>query len=543
MFFQELCRVRLLVVLLFVFVFFVPLFHPIHAFYVEDEGHLGSEMRFAGGIVLSHAVTLMLNLFTLHAGAPYAHLTWWGIIVPAVLYLALVFFAAVLSFMFPLFSVHWLLRPLFVIPPFRYSPFLKNAGVFVASLIIVLLLAEGFLAFAAPQKITILTLPEAVEAQNVCVADFSHGGGGIASLQLKNWVITNPFKVWSNGTEHSFTLNSSAGIYNMPDCVMTHPSEDGSRFIAIQTNNHGMRMDYNITQEKKLGKKRILILGDSFAFGVGLDQNETITAFLQQLVGNETEVLNGAIQGLSSLQSYLLYKHEYQSFDPDIVIFLHYMNDVRGNLQLRSDYLRPVYSSDLGGVTNTRRIPIQNQTLFSSIVSPLADNLHIIALIDKNRDVFLNRRRVMSAEPTDLDIFYTYQKNPLDVMNRALNFNCFVLQLLQKTATERNDAFLVVYIPAHLDIDEPYFQRSIQSFVNVSPEEFDYRLARERTALCAEQSGLPFLDLTPHFLNAIEKKPLELYSSPGGHWSPKATNLTAHILYNLMKENKLDYSE
>lgn len=48
-----------------------------------------------------------------------------------------------------------------------------------------------------------------------------------------------------------------------------YPSNEYTgKYVTITTNNLGLRDNYDITYEKPKDKKRILIIGDSFTFGV-----------------------------------------------------------------------------------------------------------------------------------------------------------------------------------------------------------------------------------------------------------------------------------
>ncbi len=99
-------------------------------------------------------------------------------------------------------------------------------------------------------------------------------------------------------------------------------------FAYIQRiNRHGFR-GRETTVEKPAGTKRILILGDSFTMGKGVEDNETFSVVLENLLqpqlaacgGGSVEVLNGGIDSYAPILSYLQFDHDLARFAPDLVI-------------------------------------------------------------------------------------------------------------------------------------------------------------------------------------------------------------------------------
>jgi lysophospholipase L1-like esterase len=83
---------------------------------------------------------------------------------------------------------------------------------------------------------------------------------------------------------------------------------------------------------KPPGTQRILFLGDSIAYGLRLNDNQTyprkIETLLHSLTGQTVECVNTGVPGYSTWQEYLYYKNEGYRFEPDIVVLSFCMNDV-----------------------------------------------------------------------------------------------------------------------------------------------------------------------------------------------------------------------
>lgn len=102
----------------------------------------------------------------------------------------------------------------------------------------------------------------------------------------------------------------------------------------IRINSLGFRGP-EITPVKKAGVARVLFLGDSFTFGHGLEENET----LPYLVGRELEaeypgkfeVVNGGVYGYSTADELNLLKKFGLPLQPDVVVTLLMTNDFADN--------------------------------------------------------------------------------------------------------------------------------------------------------------------------------------------------------------------
>ena len=100
----------------------------------------------------------------------------------------------------------------------------------------------------------------------------------------------------------------------------------------IIENADGFR-DREFAVPKPEGTYRILVLGDSFTWGIGLDVDETILKLLeQQLAAEETfravEVINAADPGANTVQQRLLLREKGLKYEPDQVLVIYNLNDI-----------------------------------------------------------------------------------------------------------------------------------------------------------------------------------------------------------------------
>ena len=103
-------------------------------------------------------------------------------------------------------------------------------------------------------------------------------------------------------------------------------------FRGVRTNSLGLRGP-EIPPERKPGEFRVLCLGDSVTFGMGLPEGETWPDQLRAHLGSSPEfsegpvtVQSGAVPGWSSIQGLWLYDRV-ADFRPDVVVFWFGLND------------------------------------------------------------------------------------------------------------------------------------------------------------------------------------------------------------------------
>src|SRR4029450_920984 len=79
------------------------------------------------------------------------------------------------------------------------------------------------------------------------------------------------------------------------------------------------------------GVRRVLVLGDSFAEGFSVEQEDAVSQVLERAPaarGCAVEVLNGGTVGYSTDQEFLFYRLEGSRYAPAVVALFLYYNDV-----------------------------------------------------------------------------------------------------------------------------------------------------------------------------------------------------------------------
>jgi lysophospholipase L1-like esterase len=116
---------------------------------------------------------------------------------------------------------------------------------------------------------------------------------------------------------------------------------------VVRINENGLR-DREHTYERQNDIKRILVLGDSFAWGYGVEESERFSQRLEAAL--DVEVINAGVSGYSTDQELLWYRNEGIKYETDLVILVLAGNDVGDNdRQLVSTvYYKPKFVLDDG---------------------------------------------------------------------------------------------------------------------------------------------------------------------------------------------------
>ncbi|MDH3598158.1 MAG: SGNH/GDSL hydrolase family protein [Candidatus Tectomicrobia bacterium] len=101
--------------------------------------------------------------------------------------------------------------------------------------------------------------------------------------------------------------------------------------VLVETNRRGLRDD---DLQAKQGT-RILLLGDSFAFGYGCERGDTFAALLETRLG--VEIINAAVGGYEIIHQVRWYQQEAADYGADLVVYALYLgNDLSRNHQWKS---------------------------------------------------------------------------------------------------------------------------------------------------------------------------------------------------------------
>lgn len=283
------------------------------------------------------------------------------------------------------------------------------------------------------------------------------------------------------------------------------PNQDG-RFVhrdfsvRVKTNSAGLRDDeYRI---ERTDKKRMLVLGDSFAWGFGVELADRFDKIIEQRLAN-WEVINAAVSGYGTDQQFLYLRDIGTAYQPDVVLLLLHENDFSTNIAAEAYWYNKPYFS------------LENDRLtLSNVPVPEATFLQKLDRLLLGRTFFLGRVYLRTARPV---IAYFSQgpdrSDGSDDVNSetAGPLTVRLLEAIDAVCTEHGARFVLVSIPT----DDDRKKAALDAFSN--------------------ESDVPYLGLDEYF--STFKVAMEFPND--AHWNATGHAAASEAIANFLEEQSI----
>jgi lysophospholipase L1-like esterase len=292
----------------------------------------------------------------------------------------------------------------------------------------------------------------------------------------------NPLKDWRAGRDS--VLRPSA----YPE--LKYELTPGASSIAwganIKINSQGFR---GTEPSSNPSTYRVIVLGDSIAFGNNLPVEDTFSFQLQQRLiseGRDLEILNFGVGGYDTLQEVSLLEHRGLKYHPDLVVVAYCLNDISiASVNPESfQRMQPLYSSFL---------------YESRLVQLISNNIETIRT--KNWLKHMNEPQVFHREyEKQIDSIGDGESELLDLMNQSPKWPSttwygerdrvgrlrFGFRHLARISNENGFRVVIMIIPLLLDNGGVYSHRAAHRIVEME----------------ARRAGFDTIDLTDEFMRA-----------------------------------------
>lgn len=365
-------------------------------------------------------------------------------------------------------------------------PSVKNIALLTAAVIIALLLAELMLKLAAPQNCYVYPFPKGMFQQEneTCYRLTPDFTGKIATSEFSTHVSTN-----SNG--------------------------------FIGSKGYGY--------EKSPGTIRILGLGDSFQFGVGVEQNETYLDILEESLnrnagGKRHEILNYGVPGYATRQELKYFEKEGKKYRPDIVLVSFFVNDLAENLLTANGCIKFVRDGYLvDDYTAEQKTALFKARLFMNQNSQLYCRAKNAALQLSPQLRTANNRNISN----DLLAGYSGKSGLREDARQQLAATFGQIRQLRKAVEDENASMILVFIPDRLQVDTEEWNRFLERY-SLQASDYDPSLLNKFLNSFADEENITAIDLLPEFRKDGERK--KLYNYIDAHWNREGNALAAKII-------------
>lgn len=288
-------------------------------------------------------------------------------------------------------------------------------------------------------------------------------------------------------------------------------SGNGVNGNSIHINSAGFR-DEESSLRKQAGIHRIMVIGDSFTFGSGVNVEDTYCEQLERLLHNTNsphEVINCGVVGYDMWQYFEVLKRKVLPYQPDLVIIGVFFDDIGAS--------RPPYEDSnewKGGLPYKKKTPgLMNHFYTMNFIKNCNYQFEtrIRYLINGGYLKYIEKRKGRFKSTLD--------KTVIDKMEEQKRSDFTeTLQKFVSTAKTSGSEVLIVMIPDAVQLHDPQMQ-GINHFVKQA---------------CL-RIGVHFIDTTPRFEK--ESDPASLYLFPvDPHTSPKGHRIIAEAIADQIKK-------
>lgn len=350
-----------------------------------------------------------------------------------------------------------------------------------------------------------------------------------------------------------FSFDPDAGWRCRPNLDLRFV-EPGLYDVRVRCNSQGLR-DREHASAKQAGARRILCVGDSYVWGQGVENEQTVASLVERdLPGVET--INLGVAGYSSVQELVRLETDGLSYQPDWTVVFFCDNDLESNFETK-DGRRPLVE-----LRGDDALHVVNRPVPRPWLQPISTWIHERSrlLVEFEFCTGLVRERIAlhkaaaraaretpaaseRTPPVDragplrsdeiqfslIDRFLA----PDSRMEQAWRTLQQIYVAMRDDAAARGSRMLVVYVPdPPLAVESLY--HGLLAHAGLSDSQADWNRPGRRLAAICDAIGVPEIDLAPSFRTAPD--PAGLFLSPDPHWSVAGNELAAAAVARKLHE-------
>ena len=302
------------------------------------------------------------------------------------------------------------------------------------------------------------------------------------------------------------------------------------------TNAQGLREDHAFGPPAP-GRPRLLVLGDSFTFGWGVDGAQAFPHLLdghRAAGGGTVESVNAGVPGYGPDNEAAWLRAYGWALQPRIVLVGFFVgNDV-------NDVILGMGKTTVDAAGRLVESPATRQAMAAGAPAPTAGSLGGVKgwlAAHSHAYVFLRRLAhtwwpaLFPAPPTvqTLGLFETapyYRTAESPAIRAGWEKTLAILDSMRAEAAAHGAGFAVVAIPAREQVEAAYWQ-DLQTRFGLRAADLDRDAPQRHLAVWSARTGASLIDLLPGF-RAAAGPPLYLPHDP--HWTPAGHALAAHLI-------------
>ena len=302
-------------------------------------------------------------------------------------------------------------------------------------------------------------------------------------------------------------------------------NKQGSFSSSFSTNSRGLR-DKEYYFKKTDGVKRIVVLGDSFTWGFGVNDDEIYTEKLESML-LDTEVINLGVTAYQLWQEIIYLMREGVQYDPDIIIVGLSLNDI-------------VWRKSGAEVDTTREPRKKEDNAFylrkflkkylinkSALASFILDRINTNRTLIKAMVNIGLKDSLTDFKGLDINLMTSLRVYP-EILNRCWDDTESELLYFKRISDKLGARLIIAVIPSVQSINQTSFNHSISHSI-YNAEDFDlnkpYRYLKEIAASNDLDIVLPVSEFREMY-----KQGKQLYHERDMHFNTEGHELFARLI-------------
>lgn len=333
-----------------------------------------------------------------------------------------------------------------------------------------------------------------------------------------------------------------------PHCD-THYMLPTSFDVRVLCNASGLR-DREHALEKPPGVRRVVVLGDSYMWGYGVENEEMFSSQLEGLLP-ASETINLGVNGFSTVQELIRYETKGERYAPDWVVLAFCWNDLEDNFDPKGK-TRPYVAWDATGNPEILNRPVKKNSIDPFRIW-LGQNVALSQYLEY-ASAFLRMQRKMQRraeqEATGIrlgremvededgkgmfSLLDVYAKETPE-LTHAWDVEQRLLERLRDRVTGRGARLFVTFVAVKETRSEEVFRKGLVEPYSPNGElDLDWDRPAHRLEEICKQLDVPYVDTNPAF--RAHADPTSLFLHHNNHWSAAGHRVAADVVAHRIQE-------
>jgi len=319
----------------------------------------------------------------------------------------------------------------------------------------------------------------------------------------------------------------------------------------VRQNRYGFRgSEYKFERSPR---PRLVVLGDSFVWGFGVEDDQMFTSIVERQSKPATEIVNLGVSSYGTDQEFLLWEELGRRFQPDrVLLVITPITDLWDNRRhmITGGYPKPVFQPDGEGgyILTNSPVPRPDESVWSAgrmehrkyrephwlvqVARRSALTGSALLALSRNSDIrkTLESRRILperSGAYQGEQSFFT--EPPTPAMQESWELMFAILDRLVDATRGEGAELSVAVVPSVVQVYPEHWKDFQQKNPQQEGVEWDREAPNRRIAAFCRARGIQLIELLPALREAAKSDPY-LYFPWNRHWTSEGNRLVAEVL-------------